>query len=91
MVRKITYTKHALLRMERRNIDAKDVERVLFGEHETFVNTMHNVFIAVRRDPPLVIVYRLHGREEIRVITVFFPKNINRLVERRTSKGRWQQ
>ena len=73
MVRKIAYTRHALLRMKRRNISTNDIENVLSSKHERFVNTMRGVFIAVRREPPLVIVYRLHAEEEIKVNTVFSP------------------
>ena len=73
MVRKIAYTRHALLRMKRRNISTKDIENVLSSKHGRLVNTMRGVFVAVRREPPLVIVYKLHDKEEIKVITVFSP------------------
>ena len=88
---RVTYTKHAIIKMRERGLTPGVIEEVLLGDSERFTNTLHETMIAVKRGngKPVVVAYRLDG-ETMLVITVFSPKNINKLVNRRVLRGRWK-
>ena len=90
---RIEYTGHARLRLDVRGIGEDEVEEVLSGPQHLYYDVSTGASVAVGRRSArqghwLVVVFTRRG-DVYRVVTVIDTKNIEKLVNRRVSVGRW--
>lgn len=91
----IVFSEHAMFRMSIRDIREYEVLNVIKNPQKVFYDLLTGYYIAIgSRDPAirgghsLVIAYTL-SENIIRVVTVIDVKNIDNIVGRRLSSGRW--
>ncbi len=86
----ISYTEHARENLGYYDIPERDVERVLKNAEKVFLDLKTGRLIAVgswTEGKHLVVVFEKNDTTTI--ITVFPTSKIEKMVERRTAKGRW--
>jgi hypothetical protein len=89
---RFVYTTHATLKMVERSLAPDVIEKAVLESAERYVDTKYNTLVAVTRskDRNLVVAYKIEQDSAI-IVTVSAAENINRLVERRISKRRWEK
>jgi len=90
---RITYSKHAQLKLEERRIKAEVIEEVLEKPDLLFYDIMSKTIIAVAKvkfsdiETNLVVVFTKDG-ENIKIVTVYPCKDIDKEI-RRKEGSRW--
>jgi|Deesub1362B_J571_1020462.scaffolds.fasta_scaffold11342_2 uncharacterized DUF497 family protein len=88
----ISYTVHAKENLNYYGISMQDVKNVLDGPERIFLDLKTGRLIAIGRwleDKYLVVVFEKN--DDTTVITVFPTSKIDKMVERRITKGRWME
>ncbi len=86
----ISYTEHAKENLGYYGIPEQDVEKVLNKAERVFLDLKTGRLIAVgswTEEKHLVVVFEKN--DTTTVITVFPTSKIEKMIERRTAKGRW--
>lgn len=85
---RIVFTRHALRRMEERGVTRENVYEALGEPDELLLDTETGRFIAVKYGAGLCVVVDA-AEDMVKIVTVLVNSNLERLVERRKSRGRW--
>ena len=85
---RVVFTRHALRRMEERGVTREEVYEVLGEPDEVLLDTETSRIIAVKYSTGVCVIVDAHG-DRVEVVTVLVSGSLERLVDRRKSRGRW--
>jgi hypothetical protein len=92
MILVITYSSHAEQKLLVRRISRRDVEKIIAQPTELFEDTEHGCEVAVgtTRDKLVVAAYR-RDDDNIKVITVYHTRKLDKLVSAKLQRGAWRR
>ena len=89
---KIIFSEHAIQKLRERGIPYDKVFKVLRGSSKTYFDILTGNYIRVgervKRCHWLIVVFK-YIAGDIKIVTVIDVKDINRIVGKRISRGRW--
>ena len=93
MIKKIVLSKHAQLKIKERRLDVDTIKRVIEEPASLFFDILSKTMAAIRKveisgiETNLVVVFT-HQAEEVKVITAYPCRNIDREIKAKEGK-RW--
>lgn len=88
----IAFSSHAEQKLSTRAVRRRDVERVLARPDEAFEDTEHGAEVAVGKvDGKFLVAVFLRVDNNIKVITVYHTRRLEKLVSSKLQRGAWRR
>jgi len=88
----IAFSSHAEQKLSARAIRRRDVERILARPDEAFEDREHDAEVAVGKvDSKFLVAVFLRVDNNIRVITVYHTRKLEKLVSSKLQRGAWRR
>jgi uncharacterized DUF497 family protein len=88
----VIYSAHAEQKLSTRSIRREDVDRVITNPNELFEDTEHKAKVAVGRlDAMFLFAVYQHVNDDVKVITVYCARKLEKLVTSKVQRGAWRR
>jgi hypothetical protein len=88
----VQFSRHALEKMRRRNVDISDVYATLESPDEVYEDVEHGTLVAVKKvDAKFIILFYKMEANVVKVITLYYTTKLGRLLKAKTVRGAWKR
>jgi len=88
----VQFSRHALEKIRRRNVDTVDIYATLESPDEVFDDVEHGTKVALKKvnSKSIILVYRVETGM-IKVITLYYTTKLDRLLNSKAVRGAWKK
>lgn len=89
-MKSVEYSEHAKIRLRLRGVRKRQVTEVISQPDRLYRDTESNAMIAVKevKERHLIVIYAAQGTS-IRVVTLYYASQVDRLISRKVTRGVW--